>query len=269
MIRITQRFFGKTQDVTSDSEISQVYNLLWLSPRFAHERGPQYYDPIPEKTIANILSIAKNNSTVDVKLWVDSLRLSEQQMHFLKEMCNSASGNLGICDLRCIPEYGRTPLFNESDTSSNWRADKHTVIWRQVDTAKFLISLQGNYDQSFYSDSDITNLAIGSPEVQGKIIKHGIIISGGLNGDGSVWFENQMFGFNRRWRSFFRGLYQKTIQDVGEYRENGWQAFSDVTDKRLRPVVDSQEIFFQCEHDGNPAYHPGEEGYSPGGRRRI
>lgn len=278
MLRLARKLLGRSsstpsaEGVHSTSELSQAYNLLWLSPRFARERGSQYYDPIPEKTVANMLITAQRNPQADVRLWVDSQRLTEQQMEFLREMCGRSGGNLGIQDLRSIPEYSQTSLFNRSDTSGNWRADKQSLIWRQVDAAKLLVCLQGDYDQVFFSDADITNLTIASPEVQGRMTKHGIIMGGGVREDnGSAWFENQMFGFDQRWTSFFRNLYEATIREVSMRGENGWHAFIDLTNTDLRSRVDAREIVYRCEHDGTIAMHPGEQMYSYGSgeRRRL
>ena len=127
-----------------------------------------------------MLGIAKRNPNVDVKLWVDSKRMTNTQMKWVRNTVGECSShNMSLLDLRTIPEYNNHYFYNQPDNSPNWRLDKHSLIWRQVDAARILACLQGDYDQVFYSDADITNLRVDSDEVQGRLTRHGIILNGG------------------------------------------------------------------------------------------
>jgi hypothetical protein len=250
---------------------TQAYNLLWLSPDFATFAKIEYFEipglsssefhkPIPPKTVENIQNIAKQNPEVDVRLWIDSKRLTQEQRDWLENMVSQSElKNLVIHDLRTISEYCSTPLFNKSDDSPYWRADKKSLIWRVVDTARILASLQGDYDQSFYSDADITNLRVNSDEVQQALSNHGCIVSGWAD-EKSRGMENQLFGFNKVNKDLFRSLYEQTLHDVEYTFENGYPTFisfirHEILEKR---GVDMKEIVFRIGHDGTCAMHPGK-----------
>lgn len=238
--------------------ISKAYNLLWIRPDFAGQ-DEQFRQPIPTKTVENMKGIAEQNPNADVRLWVDSKRMSEVQMRWLKEMIRETpSANMSLQDLRTIPEYDNHYFYNQPDNSPNWRLDKHSLIWRQVDSARILACLQGEYDQVFYSDADIVNLRINSNEVQNRLKKHGIILNGGVDvKSGYPWYENGLFGFDHRGRSFFSVLYDRTIREVTK-GENGYGTYIDLINSDLKGEmgIDTREIVFQAKYDGTVALHP-------------
>lgn len=245
--------------------VSQAYNLLWIAPTFvaADAREEPFREPIPTKTVENMLSIAARNPTADVRLWVDSKRLTKAQMSWLQEIATSCpSGNMSIQDLRTIPAYNQHPLFNQPDTSPNWRSDKHSLIWRQVDTARILACLQGNYDQSFYSDADITNLNVNSEEVQQQLARHGVILSCVTAGGGGIGFENGLFGFNKSRRGIFDLLYIETLRNVVNRTQNGYQTlidFFNFNSEVRRLGINKDEIGFEARYDGTCALHPAQQ----------
>lgn len=249
---------------------SQAYNLLWIRPDFA-EQGEAFRQPIPSKTVENMRGIAERNSGVDVRLWVDSRRMSESQMQWLKNMIRETpSGNVFLQDLRSIPEYNNHHLYNQGETTREWRFDKHSLVWRQVDAARILVCLQGDYDQEVYSDADVTNLEVNSEEVQSRLVKHGIILGGGIGDSGYAWYENQLMGIDKRGRNFFRALYDRTMREVMR-GENGYGAYIDLINSELKGKmgIDTREIVFQSRYDGTVALHPEghdqppEGGYKP------
>jgi hypothetical protein len=238
----------------------QAYNLVWLSPRFASDNDEQFYEPIPAATTNNILAIALSNPTVDVRLWTDSKRLTQVQLSWLQDFASSSTAqNLSIQDLRTVPQYRECPLYNKEDTSPNWRLDKHSLIWRQVDAARILACLQGKYKQSFYSDADITNLTVASDEVQSRLSKHGMVVSS----PGAREFENQLFGFNERCRGIFNLLYIQTLRDVSQHERNGYQTlvdFLNFNSEVQRLKINMSEIGYVARNDGTYAIHPEQFG---------
>jgi hypothetical protein len=149
-------------------------------------------------------------------------------------------------------------LFSTPDISPNWRFDKHSLIWRQVDAARILTCLQGDYDRVFYSDTDITNLTVESDEVQKRIEKFGLILGGAVDDkSGFPWYENQLFGFDNSKKNLFRNLYYATVGDVMK-GENGYRAYIRFVNDEIkgRFGIDTREIVFQAQHDGSVAQHP-------------
>lgn len=236
--------------------VSQAYNLVWLSPRFTSGDGEDFHPPFQEKTKENILAIARANPDVDVRLWVDSKRLTKLQMQWLQEMVSdSVSNNLVVQDLRTIPSYDQCPLYNKEDTSPDWRANKHSLIWRQVDAARILACLQGEYAQSFYTDCDITRFCINSDDVQSTLSRHGIVVST----PGGKGFENQILGFDSRCRGIFNLLYISTLRDVSDNECNGYSALVDFLNfhnEIHRLGIDKEKIGIDTRYDGTAAIHP-------------
>ncbi len=232
---------------------TQAYNLLWLTPRFATPSEP-FRQPIPAKTLENMIRIAQKNPAANVRLWVDSKRMSDSQMEWLRRIGReNSTSNLQLLDLRTIPEYDENYLFQQEDMSPNWRDNKHSAIWRQVDAAKLFVCLQGDYDQVFYSDTD-TIIPVDSNEVQRRLVRHGLVVGGGLSDEGRAWFENQAFGFNRDRLNFFRILYYKTMEGMMRGPDNGYATFIDSMRKLMGS--ESNEVVMKFEHDGTYAHHP-------------
>lgn len=240
-----------------------AYNLLWLNLALQDKKktGEKFITPIPEKTVENIINIASQNPNSDILLWVDSMRLTEEQAQwFKKTIAESRISNIKIKDLREIPEYATDGFYEKSEKNSGWRSDKHSLIWRQVDAAKILISFQGDYDQYFYSDTDVTNLKIDSEEIQTAIRECGIVLGGGKFSSGFPWYENQLFGFSKERISRFRLLYQKTISDVRSEARNGYQVYIDFINNELikNDRIETRSAIFEVRHDGTFAEHKQE-----------
>src|SRR3989344_3387328 len=247
-------------------DLKKAYNLLWLRLKFPTDKKNTKEPPqtIPNLTMENMVGIAKRNPQVDVRLWIDSQRMTDAQICWLEDETRiPSSRNLSLCDLRTIFEYNEYPLYNLADNSSNWRVDKHSLIWRQVDAAKILTCLQGDYEQIFYSDLDITNLVVNSKEVQNPLKKHGIVLSGWVDEKGGpTYYENQLFGFDDRKREFFKLLYYKTLKDVVTRLENGYLSYLALINNELKLQlgIDTREIVFEPKYNGICAYHP-EQNY--------
>ncbi|MBP7708769.1 hypothetical protein KA107_03715 [Candidatus Pacearchaeota archaeon] len=245
-------------------EISSSYNLVWMSPRFYKSGQEEIRQPVQNATMDNISNIAKKNADTEVKFWTDSLRMAPSQLNWLEESFKQCpTHNLGLHDLRSIEAFNAEPFYSQEDTFANWRCHKDSLIWRQVDSVRILAILQGNYTQTFYSDTDITNLVISSPEVQKPMKKYGLVIGGGgAEGGCSAWYENQLFGFDSRQRPFFRALYQKTLQRAIHEKRNGYGVFVDSIKKELNPSLSPRGrngFLFRAKFDKTEASHPGKE----------
>jgi len=242
---------------------TQAYNLLWLSPPRQSKRvvsSVPFDTPIPPKTVETMLRNAQSNPTAEVRLWVDSQLHTEVQMSWLRQMTASCkNGNFSLHDLRSIDEYNRPSLSSRSDTTGTWRTIKHSLIWQQVDAAKLLVCLQGDYDQVFYSDAD-TTIDINSEEIQRSLSEYGLAVGGSfdkLNNFRGI--ENQAFGFNRTRIGFFANLYYETIRyiDIMRRNENGFKTYVDELLKLMHG--DTRAIAVHTEHDGTSVLPPDEE----------
>ncbi len=276
-----------TKEVNSVPIYSKAYNLLWIPPRFPDKsitegisefsgletlsqiperEGPPFCQPIPDKTVKNMIGIAERNESVDVRLWIDSQRMTRPQMQWLQEMTEGCPPqNLRLADLESIAEYRNDVWYHIPDNSSQWRSDKHSLIWRQVDTARILASLQGNYEQVFYSDADITNLVVDSVPVQEIIRKHGVIVAGWKNNVRAIEYENQLFGFTHARKNLFWRLYSQTIEWAKSFGENGYSSFLSFINEELvgKEKINPREIVFSPQFDFTPASHPDLDKHCP------
>ena len=134
--------------------MKQAYNLVWLSPKFVSPESQNttpFFEPIPLHPLKSMMDAALRNSSADVLLWVDSQRMTSEQMEWLKATAASCpSGNLSVRDLREIPRYRDEKLFNQADNNPHWRQQKQSLIWAQVDTVRVLVVEEclrtGGYD---------------------------------------------------------------------------------------------------------------------------
>lgn len=234
-----------------NSSMKSAYNLLWIAPHVERKNtsgteAPAY--ALPERNIDNVFRISKRNPHTDVRLWIDSQRLTGAQVDRLEELLNTGpNNNITLHDLRRISAFNGNPLYNKASTHA-W-GDKHSMLWRQVDAARILICLEGNYDQVFYSDMDVTDIVIESDEIQKRLIDSGMVVSGGIDKSGYAWFENQMFGFSRDLRNFFQLLYIDTLRIIMEGEENGYRAFVDFMNRELsKRSINARSIVYECHH---------------------
>lgn len=189
--------------------------------------------------------------------WVDSKRLTERQMAYLRGMLEDGMPNVRLRDLREIPEYDKEPLYNKGETNPNWRqGSQHSLIWRQVDAAKILVCLQGRYDQTFFSDLDHSHLGINSPRVQEMLKNHGLMIGSGAAN--AVWIENQLWGFTPERRGFFEKYYENALGSA----MRGWNAFDDLQNQVDDDLVRAEGVALEkfclpIRGDGTQAEQPG------------
>jgi len=227
-----------------------VYNLLYIPRKFPKEKDlvdNNSANLLPSKCSENIVSIANQNPLTNVKFWIDSRRMTESQIENLRKLTlKTKSNNLTLCNLLTIPGYSGNPLYQKSDNSSCWEIDKHSLIYRQVDLARILVCLQGNYDQTFYSDLDITNLVIDSEEVQTKMKKYGILLGGELLSNNKPFFENGLFGFSSERKNLFWLLHKQTLEETFYRNKNGYLPYLNfVNELRRREKLTFEQIGFR------------------------
>ncbi|MBI2103219.1 hypothetical protein HYT55_05225 [Candidatus Woesearchaeota archaeon] len=245
-----------------DSDLqTKAYNLLWVAPRLPEQRVRyvNFQSPMPAKTVENVRGIAQRNKSVDVRLWVDSERITAEQYGWLEKMTKDCpSRNLSLSDLRMIAEYREEELYRQPDTNPDWRANKQSLIWRQVDAARILVCLQGDYDQIFYSDADVKSLRVNARKVQRPLQKYGMVFCYhtplGIP-------ENGLFGFTRREKDSFRRLYNQTVRYVKDFEHNGYHPYVQFLDQiEMDRGIPSEEMRFAVfvkDFDGTEAVHPG------------
>ncbi len=234
---------------------SQVLNFLWLNldlPAKADPEDGSIRRPLPHKYIENLRDAGKAHPAAEIDLWIDSQRLTEKQMDYLKAVVEEGLPNVHVRDLRSIPAYDNEKLYNEAETNANWRLNQETVIWRQVDAAKILISLQGTFDQTFFADLDKAHLDIESDEVQKRLTDHGMFIGSG--------HENQLWGLDNSKRKFFEEYYEEALR-VAYAGDNAWSTLCYKVESELlnKEGVPFNETFIVLGDKGGWATQPGHE----------
>lgn len=232
----------------------------------AETKEPEKFrEPLPPKYLENILKAGTANPETSVRLWVDSTLLTEKQLSYLSDSIkHSTAANVSLQDLRSIPDFQKESLFNQAHRESNWRdTEKNAVIWRQVDAAKILISLQGNFDQVFYADLDYANIPVDSKPIQNLLKNHGVLFRGFVQNDkvgpsDKVGFENQLWGFEQRRKPFFESLYRRTLKSAHN-NQIGYRDFVAHIQTELveQEGINPKEIYYVGNHDGSNAWHPG------------
>ncbi len=242
---------------------SQVLNFLWLNLDLPAKPDPAdgtIREPLPARYIENTRNAGKAHPSAEIVLWVDSKRLTERQMEYLRESVEEGMPNVHLKDLRDIPAYEHEPLYNEAETNPCWRGGWQTsMIWRQVDAAKVLVSLQGDFDQAFFADLDHAHLDIESTEVQNMIGKHGLMIGSG-SAHSAAGIENQLWGFDHRRRDFFEQYYATSLERAYK-KDNAFLALCNKVDRELLNLegIPIEEICFPMGDDGTRAEQPGHE----------
>jgi hypothetical protein len=249
------------------TKTSKSLNFLWISlgnSLVKEQAQPTVLSccPIPTAYMVNIIQTAAANPDAEVTLWVDKQRQTPEELRALWLFLRAASKsvNIGFKDLHEIREYRGNSFFYGLDPTSSWRFNKHSLIWRQVDAAKLLVCLQGNYDQVFFADMDIVNLDLNSASIQTPMEKHGMVV--GLHPDpvtSEPSFENQFFGFTPGKRPIFEIAYEGTIRQaqLRDFSTNGYEIlFSALhTDIRMAGLT-FQNVGYKVENSGIFAHHP-------------
>lgn len=240
---------------------SQVLNFLWLGLDLPAPPDPEdgsMRPPMSPEYIENVRRAAQRHPDAQIDLWIDSKRLTKKQLEYLKKTVEHDLPNCHLCDLRSIPKYAQESLYSRREINPGWRIDSHSLIWRQVDAAKILISLQGNHDQVFFADLDHAHLDINSVEVQ-KIVKdHGIMI--GSVSSKTLFAENQLWGFSReRGFEFFNSYYAEALQ-IAKQGQNAWGRLLSKTEEWLKDnMLQPEDILLPIDGDGSEAQHPGHK----------
>lgn len=235
--------------------LKQSLNYIWIPIAYADVSPPIHVGcPIPEDYIENISRIADENYNADVFLWVDKKRFSEREYECLLAKIKQSEGikRIQVKDLMDIPGY-QTDFFANGETSLSWRYNKHSTIWCQVDAAKFLVCLQGEYDQSFVADMDVADIDINSYEIQSRIKKHGMYI--GLLGysRAQISFENHFFGFSTDKKHLVREALSRSLAN-GQI--NGYEHMRAIMQPLFEAGLKLEEIGTVSRFINLMAHHP-------------
>lgn len=260
MYRLKETFFQAAEWKNLSDPPSRAFHFLWLNLDLPAPPDPadgSLRAPLPPKYIDNVRMAGSSNPGTDIMLWVDSKRLTERQFAFLKTAIETDRPNVYLKDLRDIPAYDREPLYNQGETDQHWRnSGQNALIWRQVDAAKVLVSLQGNYDQAFFSDLDHAHMGIANRTMQDMITKNGLMI--GSAEYFGISIENQLWGFNRRRREFFTQYYDDALKAAYD-GQNGWRALVNKVEKELqiKEGLELTDFCLRVTDDCSRAEQPG------------
>jgi hypothetical protein len=258
--RLKDRFFAAADFKDVADPPSRAFHFLWLNldlPALPDPADGSLRAPLPPKYIENVRRAGASNPETDVMLWVDSKRLTERQFAFLKTALETDRPNVHLMDLRGISAYDREPLYNQGETDPHWRnSGQNALIWRQVDAAKVLVSLQGDYDQVFFSDLDHAHMGISNRSIQDVIRKNGLMI--GSSGKFGISIENQLWGFNRRRREFFTQYCADALKAANE-GQNAWRALVTKVEKDLQKKegLELEDFCLRVPDDWSRAEQPG------------
>lgn len=248
----------------------QALNFLWISIGYpTAEKQAQagtVQCPIPEQYVANVANTAAANPTVDVHLWVDKKRHTPEELEALSQTleANLTSNNIQIRDLNEISRY-QCRFFASAETSPGWRLDKHSLIWRQVDAAKFLVCFEGHYDQVFFADLDASNIDINSTAMQTPITEHGMVFAyQDLNGQTNL--ENGFFGFTPTRKHVFKSAYESAYLDSERAQQknyldvarNGYEhlLLALNTEFKKMSLTNPAEVGYEVSYLSISAHHP-------------
>ncbi len=243
---------------------SKVLNFLWLNLELPPPPDPadgKIRAPLPAKYIGNVRKAGKKHPAAEIDLWVDSKRLTERQMAYLKESIEKGMQNVHLKDLRSIPAYDKENLYNKGETDQKWRdCGQTSLIWRQVDAAKVLVSLQGNFDQTFFADLDHAHLDIDGHKVQDRLKENGLLIGSMSRFKMFTSVENQLWGFDRSRRGFFEDYHAKALK-CAYYGDNAWSAlvYKVHNDLECAEGKSLKRICLPIGSDLSSAKHPGNE----------
>ena len=86
---------------------TQALNFLWLGldlPAAPDPEDGSIHVPMPINYIDGVRKAAKKHPNANIFLWVDSRRLTEKQMAYLKNVIEESRPNARVRNLRDIPE---------------------------------------------------------------------------------------------------------------------------------------------------------------------
>jgi len=240
---------------------TQALNFLWLNldipaPADPEEGGIRV--PMPAEYLKNVAEAAKDNPGASIRLWVDSERLTARQMKYIKALIEPRNENAEVKDLRGVPEYASEEFYSRPEKNRCWRDNYFSTIWGQVDSAKILVSLQGDFDQSFFADMDLAHVKINGKAAQKKLSKAGFFVGSASGAFYGV--ENQLWGFTREKRGFFEAYYKDALEDSIK-GDNGYEALhSRVHDFIKRKNLPLSEVCLLINGKGmEHATQPGHE----------
>ncbi len=216
----------------------KVVNYMWLSnkpetPSSEAARNPllsRHSERVAALYIGNFLTIAGMTPDADFVLWVDHALLSEASIRFLTDMCRTAeTKNVYVRDLKEIAKYRALPLF-QAGTDSNDAPD--SPLWKKVDLARLLVLehvlATTRVQQVFYSDMDIVDPQVSTPQMQKILDGHGMAFVKIVRHTGSnpSYLENSFTGLTRQGEAFLTDRLLPVVQEGRYWRETNSMAFA-------------------------------------------
>ncbi len=235
----------------------QCLNYVWLGLKFAD--GTENLEIIPPEYIQNVNEFASKidskRMVTDLFLWLDYRRHSEQQIKGLRQ---KLAPNIIIRDLCDIEDYTANELYNRAETNPEWRNNKSSLIWQQVDAARILVCLHqiddlDNCDRVFYADMDVLGIDLNNPELCWEM-KRGCAVTSVIREGFSV-IENQFFGFPHQQKPLFEKIYMASLADA-EKGKNGWSAYSQMLARHMSGEDSPIMACHVAQLWGKGAYHP-------------
>lgn len=213
---------------------------MWLGLYYP-EKDAVFVQPIPTTNLAIIAKNAALNPEADVSVWFDYNRLSRAQLtHLDKWATETQTENVHIKDMNEFDAYRCTSFFKQPETDKEWRKNKGSLIWRQVDAARLLLAQQQGYDHIFYADTDITNLDLNTPALQTRLEQFKIVL---LRPSRQMPIDNGFWGIKAPdMQASFKTLYDQTMGEFSYklsfdngFAVNGFPAFKQHMEQVLGP----------------------------------
>lgn len=215
-------------------------NYLWLNSELP---SSQDYGRVPDVLVNNVLDTHNANPNVNFSFWND---LNKWSVYGQNQLAKIETEGIKLCDIKSYPEFTNCTLFTQDISTQRDRLIK----WRQIDLAKVMIAsiTLPMFEQTFFSDMDISGLKVDCPKVQEPMLKHGLIVGAGKS-IRALNFENQFFGFDQRNMDFLDYLLTMTkmVTTIAD-GDNGYHILLRALSSKKKDVLSEiQYIPEYCE----------------------
>lgn len=228
MFSTTQTHFEHIANhVTEPTGRNRILSYVWLmkdEPPKKHNlkaRNSAFENPMPNKYINNISSVAYKNFDTTIIIWVELNALNEKQKRFL-EWFRAQYQNIEIRDINDVERY-KENIYRAREVHKIPTADP---FWQKVDYTRLLVLDHllevGAAEEVFYSDTDIIDPPLSSEKTHAFLDQFGLVFAKCEGRKAGAYLENQFMGFRAEGRSFLTGLIHATRVGIEEKGYNGW-----------------------------------------------